>query len=75
MGAAQYIIVPVAQKMPPVTFKPGVATGIGRWIMLSAINFNDEPFFNAGEIGNERTNGMLSAKSAIGHLAPTKVMP
>jgi hypothetical protein len=58
-----------------VTFKPGIATAIDRWIVLSAIDFNDESLFNTSKVGDERTDGVLPSEPPTGQLAPTKVPP
>lgn len=58
-----------------MTFKPGITPEVGSWIVLPTIDFNDEPLFDTSKVGDELADCMLSAESAIGQLAKTKVPP
>jgi hypothetical protein len=43
--------------------------------MLPAINFNGKSSFDADEVHNKVSDGMLPAKSVAGKLAHSKVTP
>ena len=71
----EYVIVPEAQYAVVVASEPCIAIGVYRLIVLTAIDFNDQTLFDTGEVGDEGTDRVLSAKAAIGKLATAQATP
>ena len=64
----QHLVVPEAQHTPAVAGHVGVAGGIGRAV-LGAVDLDDEPGCDAGEVGDVGRDRMLAAEMGAFELA------
>ncbi|HPE47400.1 MAG TPA: hypothetical protein PLR76_03355 [Hyphomonas sp.] len=69
----QQMSIPEANNFPAFIPKKCSSLGIVRFLgiiaMTVAIQFNDQPHFEAGEVRKERTNGMLTPELPASELA------
>jgi len=73
----QDLIVPETNDSEALRFQPRRAFRIGSFLfqMMSAIDFNDQSFFETHRINDIWSNGSLPAKSAPQHLTLSKCPP
>ena len=69
LGIAQHVIIPEAKHTIAARFEIGSAFSVPRkarvFVVLSAVEFDDEPRRVAGEVCEVRSDGRLAAKMRI----------
>jgi hypothetical protein len=63
---AQDVIVPESEYLESFRFQKRGALGVPRFVMLSAVDLDDEHRVKAGEVGDVRQQAMLEAESGGG---------
>ena len=77
IGLLQHVIVPEPQHFESTAFqkpRPRLVPG-ALFVVLATIDFNDQACINAGEIGDERPDRILSSELVSIQLPPTQAMP
>ena len=71
-----HLVVPIAHDPKPFSLTIGRSRGVARiFVMLAAIDFNDEAQFAAEEVADERPDRHLAGKLPAAELAPVEVAP
>ena len=60
---AEDVVVPEPDRAEASMLKPCVSIGIDPFAVLAAVNLDNKRAFDAGEIGDVRTHGVLPTKS------------
>ena len=75
-GVGEDVVVPEPNDSPATARQPlGAAVIGGVLIVLTSICFDDEPMLRAGEVDDERANGMLPPEPIAGEPSRTQVSP